>query len=80
MLGLFAGNTLFAYLAMLGPYRRGWLELTPYGFLAPVYWLLISLAAYRGLIQLIVKPWHWDKTSHGRTVQCLTMPGSGAAV
>lgn len=66
-LSLFAGNALFTYLAMLGPYRRRWLALTPHGLAAPVYWLLISLAAYRGLWQLVVRPWHWDKTEHGLT-------------
>ena len=33
--------------------------------LTPVYWLLISLAAYRALIQLIFDPYRWEKTSHG---------------
>lgn len=47
--GLLMGNALFAYLAMLGPYRRGWLDLSPYALLVPVYWLLISVAAYRAL-------------------------------
>ncbi len=74
VLGLFAGNAFFTYLAMLGPYRRGWLELTPFGFAAPLYWLLISLAAYRGLWQLVVAPWHWDKTRHGCSRQALVMP------
>jgi cellulose synthase/poly-beta-1,6-N-acetylglucosamine synthase-like glycosyltransferase len=64
-LSLFIGNALFTYLAMLGPYRRGWLSLTPYGLAAPIYWLLISLAGYRGLVQLFTKPWHWEKTRHG---------------
>ena len=62
---LVAGNSLFTYLAMLGPFRRGWLELTPYGLTAPIYWLLISCAGARALWQLIVRPWHWDKTVHG---------------
>ncbi len=66
-MSLFAGNALFAYLSMLGPYRRGWLELTPYGFTAPFYWILISAAGYRGMWQLATRPWHWDKTQHGRT-------------
>jgi cellulose synthase/poly-beta-1,6-N-acetylglucosamine synthase-like glycosyltransferase len=65
ILGLAAGNSLFAYLAMLGPFRRGWLELTPYGLTAPFYWLLISCAGARALWQLITRPWHWDKTAHG---------------
>jgi cellulose synthase/poly-beta-1,6-N-acetylglucosamine synthase-like glycosyltransferase len=64
-LGLLMGNALFAYLAMLGPYRRGWLDLSPFALLVPVYWLLISLAAYRALWQLVRRPWHWEKTLHG---------------
>jgi len=70
ILGLAAGNGLFAYLAMLGPFRRGWLELAPYGLTAPFYWLLISCAGARALWQLITRPWHWDKTAHGLSKVC----------
>jgi glycosyltransferase XagB len=63
--GLLLGNALFAYLAMLGPYRRGWLDLSPYALLVPFYWLLISAAAYRAAWQLVRKPWYWEKTVHG---------------
>jgi len=63
--GLLLGNVLFAYLAMLGPFRRGWLELSPFGLLAPLYWLLISVAGYRAVWQLIHDPWRWEKTAHG---------------
>ena len=31
----------------------------------PFYWLLISLAAYRALVQLVINPFHWEKTEHG---------------
>jgi hypothetical protein len=31
----------------------------------PIYWGLVSIASWRGLIQLIRKPFYWDKTSHG---------------
>lgn len=31
----------------------------------PVYWLLMSLAAYRALWQLWRTPHHWEKTRHG---------------
>ena len=65
--GLLLGNALFAYLAMLGPYRRGWLDLSPYALLVPFYWLLISAAAYRAAWQLARKPWYWEKTVHGLT-------------
>ena len=55
----------FAYLAMLGPYRRGWLDLSPYALLVPFYWLLISVAAYRAPWQIAHDPWRWEKTPHG---------------
>ena len=63
--GLLAGNGLFTYLAMLAPCRRGWIELTPFGLSAPLYWLLISFAGMRALWQLFTQPWHWEKTQHG---------------
>lgn len=69
LLGLVAGNGLFAYLAMLGSCRRGWFDLTPYGFAAPLYWTLISVASYRGLWHLAMKPQQWEKTRHGMSCQ-----------
>lgn len=32
--------------------------------MTPVYWLLVSLAAYRALGQLLVVPHFWEKTAH----------------
>jgi len=53
-------------LAALGTLRAG--EERPsfsavFGY--PLYWLLISLATYRALYQLIRAPFHWEKTPHG---------------
>jgi glycosyltransferase XagB len=33
--------------------------------LTPLYWLLLSLAAWRALFQLLSAPQHWEKTEHG---------------
>jgi hypothetical protein len=33
--------------------------------LTPLHWLLLSLAAWRALCQLIVAPYRWEKTEHG---------------
>lgn len=35
--------------------------------LMPIYWLLISLAAYRALLQLARDPFTWEKTEHGQS-------------
>jgi cellulose synthase/poly-beta-1,6-N-acetylglucosamine synthase-like glycosyltransferase len=70
-LGIFAlgslvlGNAIFTYLMMFGAVKRGWLQLVPCGVTSFFYWLLISVAAYRGLWQLIRRPFYWEKTQHG---------------
>ena len=50
--------------AAVAVWRRGRAWLVPSIALMPLYWLLISLAAYRALVQLMVAPYHWEKTEH----------------
>lgn len=63
--GIIASNGLLTILAIAGSAWRGDGKLSPHGILVPLYWLLISVAAYRGLWQLITRPFHWEKTAHG---------------
>ena len=65
LFNLLAGNGAFTYLTMLGPIRRGWLNLIPFSLTLAGYWVLISIAAYKGLWQLIRDPFFWEKTQHG---------------
>jgi cellulose synthase/poly-beta-1,6-N-acetylglucosamine synthase-like glycosyltransferase len=65
LFNLLAGNGTFTYLIMLAPIRRGWLELIPFSFTLFGYWVLISIAAYRALWQLLRRPFFWEKTQHG---------------
>ena len=65
LFNLLAGNGAFIYLSMLAPIRRGWLGLIPYSLTAFGYWVLISIAAYRALWQLLRNPFYWEKTQHG---------------
>jgi len=44
--------------------RRRW-QLLPATLAMPLYWLLISFAAYRALWQLVRDPFRWEKTEHG---------------
>jgi cellulose synthase/poly-beta-1,6-N-acetylglucosamine synthase-like glycosyltransferase len=69
LFNLLAGNGAFTYLIMLAPIRRGWLGLIPYSFSLFGYWVLISLAAYRALWQLLRNPFYWEKTEHGLSQQ-----------
>ena len=65
LFNLLAGNGAFTYLIMLAPIRRGWLALIPFSFTLFGYWILISLAAYKALWQLVRHPFFWEKTQHG---------------
>jgi glycosyltransferase XagB len=50
---------------ILGLWRRRWFTLLPWVPLMPVYYLFVSLAAWRGLAELVIAPSRWNKTQHG---------------
>jgi len=65
---IFFSGYFFSMLA--GAYaleKRGYHALIATVFSMPFYWLLLSIAAYYGLWQLIFKPFYWEKTTHGRS-------------
>jgi hypothetical protein len=53
------------YFFMLGGFRRRYYRLVLYALTAPLYWALMSLAAYKALWQLLRNPFFWEKTEHG---------------
>ncbi len=63
------GNAIMVYLSMMGPFKRGAFGLILWALYNPVYWLLHSIAAYKGLWQLLTRPHYWEKTEHGLTNQ-----------
>ena len=62
---LFFGNFVFMYLGMAAAARRGYYALAPYALMMPIYWGLMSLAAWKGFLQLFTNPFYWEKTEHG---------------
>jgi glycosyltransferase XagB len=65
LFNLLAGNGALVFLNMLAPIRRGWLDLIPYSLTSFGYWVMISIATYKGLWQLLHDPFYWEKTQHG---------------
>lgn len=74
------GNFLFVYTNITGVYEvirkseeRGKMHISYAivfsGILLPIYWVFMSFAAYKAVIQLIFKPFYWEKTNHGLTEQ-----------
>ncbi|HSI40818.1 MAG TPA: glycosyltransferase [Xanthobacteraceae bacterium] len=65
MTTLIAGYASAALFAAAGMRRRrlgGTLAVLP---LIPLYWLMLSLAVWRAVLQLVVDPYRWEKTEHG---------------
>ncbi|OEY71348.1 glycosyltransferase family 2 protein [Salegentibacter salarius] len=62
-----AGNLLMIYINMVAVFRRKSYNLIHFAIANPVYWLMHSISAYKGLFQLISKPFYWEKTNHGLT-------------
>jgi cellulose synthase/poly-beta-1,6-N-acetylglucosamine synthase-like glycosyltransferase len=64
---LLLANLLFVLMHCLACVRRKWLHLLPFAILMPFYWVLISIGAWKGFIQLFTNPFYWEKTPHGQT-------------
>lgn len=60
-----AGLVALTLPALLGCRRRGWSDLAQSMPWLPLYFSLVSLAAWLALIELIRAPTRWNKTEHG---------------
>lgn len=61
---LFFGNFIFAYTSAIACVRRGVGNIARYAIIMPFYWMLMSIAAWKGFLQLFWRPHHWEKTKH----------------
>jgi glycosyltransferase XagB len=59
------GYAVSILVGALSVWRRGRRYLAASALLMPVFWLMMSLAAYRALYQLFRDPYLWEKTEHG---------------
>ena len=62
---LFGGLFTSGFTQVIGLARRGLIAKAWVALFAPVHWLLLSLAAWRGFWQLLRDPYRWEKTEHG---------------
>ncbi len=61
----------------LGLYRRQMLRLWPWLMALPLYWILLSAAAWLALWDFLVHPHHWRKTQHGVSSLVAAQSGPG---
>jgi glycosyltransferase XagB len=69
MISLLVGNfvLLLAHVSLV--YQQGRFHLVRNAVFIPVYWLLMSIGAWRGIAQLTRRPHFWQKTVHGLAVE-----------
>ena len=65
VISVVAGNFLYLYYYMIGCAKRGYYQLIPLGFLVPIYWMMMSVAAWMAIYGFIKNPHYWAKTKHG---------------
>ena len=53
-------------------------ELLWSGLIVPFYWVMMSIAAIKGMWQLLFRPSYWEKTAHGLTSDATPTAGGGA--
>lgn len=70
------GNGLMIYLNLLAVYKRRYYQLVPFALLNPLYWCFHAFASYKALVQLVTKPFFWEKTVHGLTTHPTQQGGS----
>jgi glycosyltransferase XagB len=66
--GLFCmvfGNFMVIYLSIIVVRATNRPELLGAVLLSPLYWLMMSIAAIKAFIQLLIAPYFWEKTTHG---------------
>lgn len=62
---LASGYLLSMLLGFIGLSRRGLTRSAPWLLLLPLYWFLLSVAAWRAVFQFVFSPYRWEKTDHG---------------
>ena len=65
MLSLLLGNFIAFYRTLAAVRAAGHPGLVFATLVSPLYWVLMSIAAVRACLQLVIAPSFWEKTTHG---------------
>ena len=75
---LVSGYTASVVLGLMGLRRRRLLTSAWILLCLPLHWILLSVAAWRALFQLVSDPYRWEKTAHGLARTSRTTAGARA--
>ncbi len=62
---LFLGNLFFVAMGLAAVRHASRRHLLGAALTMPLYWVLISVGAWKGFLQLFTRPFYWEKTRHG---------------
>jgi len=66
---LIIGNLFFLVMMLLATWKEKQKDLLIYSLFSPIYWIFMSIGAWKGLIQLAAgKAYKWEKTAHGTSI------------
>jgi len=69
LVSLILGNFVALYIGLIAIRVTGRPYLLAATLLAPAYWVMMSIAAVRAILQLLVAPSFWEKSVHGLDLQ-----------
>jgi len=64
LFNLVVGNSIYIIIHLYAAIRTRKYFLIPCAIFIPLYWVLISIGCWKGTIQLITRPFYWEKTTH----------------
>jgi hypothetical protein len=59
------GNSSIVYASLLTARLADRPHLVLAALLSPLYWVMMSVAAVKAVVQLVQDPSYWEKTTHG---------------
>jgi cellulose synthase/poly-beta-1,6-N-acetylglucosamine synthase-like glycosyltransferase len=65
LINFFMGMFIYGLIHFIAAITAKEYRLAFWSLTIPFYWIIISLGAWKGLLQLITKPFYWEKTIHG---------------
>jgi hypothetical protein len=68
------GGLTLLYSGVANARASGKPHLARAALLVPMYWGMMSLAAIKAFLQLVLQPSYWEKTTHGLSEQTVLQP------
>jgi len=73
------GNFTIAYLWIVATRLTKRSDLLVAALLVPAYWVMMAVAAVKALVQLVINPSYWEKTTHGLHLPHLHADGTAGS-